>query len=561
MTSDGKSRGIILALLLVAAVYLSTILLQPHGFWIVDNANKFLQVQTILNSNFSDFSLPWNGHSIDPEFRFNPLPSFSVVEEGRLYSIYSPFFAFISTGPYLLFGFHGLAAIPFISSLFLLAAVAGISRMTTTSDGTLVIAVLITALATPVWFYSTIFWEHVPAAAAGVWAVYFFLRANNENRLQFFAISGGLAAFACFFREEYALFALALILVLGPLCPRENRVRRVACFVFSAIVTMLPFLMFQLYATGHAFGFHVSSLVGSEKGIVSHLLSRWDVIYNLVLASHPDRWMSFLLTAPFLILICFKPRIGESSPAGFLFVLVLCLAIAASFAYLCFSWFNPRPALFLLESVNSFFVSAPLLALACWRSNLAPEDDVERSLRRIAILFLIFYCLAAPKLASRGIHWSNRFFLLAYPLLSVVAAQRLEKFWKIGRRSLLGIGVALILLSLVLQLYSIRLLFLKTGFSVAINEGIQNRQEEVVIFDVWWIPQELYSAFYEKAYFYVRSQQEYNSLVKRLSSHGIHTFLVVTQPKPGIEGKAYVDSKLGYFSLLFVKMSDVSGSP
>jgi len=555
--NEERYHGVGFAILLVACVYFLTAFFQLEGFWIVDNANKFLQVESIINSHFSDYSLPWKGQSLDPDFRFNPLPSFSVVENGRIYSIYSPFFALISTGPYLLFGFHGLILIPILASLLLLLGIARICAFLTDDRRTALVAVIVTAFATPLWFYGVVFWEHVPAAAAGVWSFYFCLRAIRAERIVLFAVAGVLAAIACFFREEYVLFAVALLLVFYPKIPSEKKITGVLYFILSGFLVTIPFVLFQFHATGHHFGFHTSSLLGSEKGIGAHLLSRWEVFYNLVLACNPNRWLSILMTAPFLLLLFVPPGYGEDSVGSFAFRFILSCALISSIVYLCFYLWNARPVLFLLDSVNSFFVCAPLLALACWKEeDASPRGDTINALRQVAILFVVFYWLTAPVLASRGIHWGNRFLFPVYPLLSLVAAVRLEKFRKTKAQFIRGLGMALIILSIGLQIYSIRLLYLKTHFSYAINQAIQKSKEDVVISDIWWAPQELYSSFFEKAYFYVRSQQEYNDLVKKLSSQGIRSFLIITQPKERPGGEIYPDYGLGYFSLQFIKMSE-----
>ena len=85
-------------LIVVAAILVATVCLLPgDGFWVVDNANKLLQVQAVLDH--SRYDLPWPGAGVDPEFRFNPLPApFSQVQDGKLYSIFSPVFATSSSG-------------------------------------------------------------------------------------------------------------------------------------------------------------------------------------------------------------------------------------------------------------------------------------------------------------------------------------------------------------------------------------------------------------------------------------------------------------------------------
>ena len=78
--------------------YLVTFLWLPHdGFWITDNEAKFIQVQGLLRTNYRDFSIPWPGQELDPEFAFNPLRDpFSHIVNGRMYGFNPPAFLVIS---------------------------------------------------------------------------------------------------------------------------------------------------------------------------------------------------------------------------------------------------------------------------------------------------------------------------------------------------------------------------------------------------------------------------------------------------------------------------------
>ena len=93
-----STRHILAAIGLVAVVYLVTLAALPrNGFWVVDNANKFLQVENILQNPRGDFSIRWPGQALDPTYTYNPLPmNFSFIRDGKLLSQYSPVFAWVS---------------------------------------------------------------------------------------------------------------------------------------------------------------------------------------------------------------------------------------------------------------------------------------------------------------------------------------------------------------------------------------------------------------------------------------------------------------------------------
>ena len=116
---------------IVAVLYvLSLSGLERGGLWQIDNANKLLQLQAILHSGGEDFSLPWPGKTLDPSIEYNPIPYlFSRVEDGKLYSVFSPVFALVSTVPYAMAGMTGLYLLPMLASLIMLAGIGRLSHL------------------------------------------------------------------------------------------------------------------------------------------------------------------------------------------------------------------------------------------------------------------------------------------------------------------------------------------------------------------------------------------------------------------------------------------------
>ena len=94
----GLKQSAFASIALVAAVYLLTLVsIEERGFWTTDNANKFLQLQALVASDYADAAISWPGRGVDPDLTLNPLPApFSHVESGKLHSQYPPFFAAVS---------------------------------------------------------------------------------------------------------------------------------------------------------------------------------------------------------------------------------------------------------------------------------------------------------------------------------------------------------------------------------------------------------------------------------------------------------------------------------
>ncbi|MFC1490241.1 hypothetical protein ACFL6K_03430 [Candidatus Latescibacterota bacterium] len=560
------AKSAFISIAFVAAVYIITLsVIGTSGFWITDNANKFIQMESIADSNYSDFSISWPGQNIDPGFEFNPLPSpFSAVKDGNLYSVYSPFYALVSAIPFGLFGYGGLYLIPLISSIFMLAGLAKISRLIGLKNRAVHFAVLACALCTPVWFYSVVFWEHTIAVALCVWGVYYFMRFL-ENASGKHLITGSiLSALSIYFRDELYLFCIVLVGVTFFYC-REKKMKYSATAAIVMIACVIPLWIFQWKAIGQPFGFHLGSHLFSASGISEHILSRPKVFYNLIAAANPVVIVSILVTAPFIIAFLLNPAFS-----GYVFNFAVpsfaLLGLVSSFFVLGGYIVAESPIVWLLQT-NSLFTAAPFLILAFMRrkdngksSKAGSKPTSAGILRTIVLAYGAIYCLAAPVMGSTGIHWGNRFLLVLYPLIAVLAASNIAlwfgKLKKIATPHSFIVAMVIVI-SFAAQVYSVHLLRVKKDFSSRLNTEIQKRPEEIVITNVWWVPQALFSEFTHKSIFYVSTQSQYEQLVKTLETNGLtrHIFAAqrpISQTAPTV---AYIDDNgLNFFSLSFYLM-------
>ena len=118
------------------------------------------------------------------------------------------------------------------------------------------------------------------------------------------------------------------------------------------------------------------------------------------------------------------------------------------------------------------------------------------------------------------------------------------------------IALALVVLvSAAAQVYSIQLLQKRKEFSYRLSREIQRRPEFVVVTPVWWAPQDLFAAFYDKAIFHVRTEDESDRLLARLRRAKHDRFLFVV-PR-GTESRGTLvarvdDEGLNFFALDFL---------
>jgi len=556
------SRSIFISLILISLLYITTLFVNnPRGFWITDDATKFLQVKAILNSRYTDFSLPWPGTTIDPDFEYNPIPTpFSKVSNHKLYSIFCPVFATISTIPFKYFGFPGLYILPLIASLLMLIGIAKIAKIITSEIQISHYSLLLTGLCTPVWFYSVVFWEHSIGVSLCIWAIYFYLSFIKNKDVKYLILGNMFAAFGVYFRDDLYLFC-AVLLITMLIFVRQYKLRNLIISLGTLGISILPLWLFQWIAIGTPFGYHLSTHFLFSSGIIEHLSSRFSVFYNMLIASNPRRWLSFLLAAPFIISFLLYPR---ASPKIFNYIIPVYgfIAFACGLIYLGGLFQANSSIAFLLQSSNSFFVTAPIILLAFLRPKFYNNTSVDsigiRWIWLVSLLYVVFYCLFAPQLGSNGIHWGNRFLLVVYPLLIILSVINTVQWFNLTKKTFnwqVLIVALVVVISLVAQIKSIDILHKKKEFSYRLNHVVANKVHQIpMITYLRWVPSDLEEVFFQKMIFLPRSQQQMYDLLKKLAEKGYNQFIFINNKSSKETYPPFVevdDNGLNFFSLKF----------
>ncbi len=554
------------SLAIVASLYLLTLfVVEGRGFWAVDNANKFIQTRALVQSGYTEWSLPWEGRAIDPDFAFNPLPApFSRVEDGRLFSYYPPFFAAVASVPWRLAGSAGLALLPLAGALLALLAVERGARGLGLGPVGVTGAVLGVGLATPLWFYSAVFWEHAPAAGLVAWGAVWLLRFLASGRRLDLVAASLCATFAIYFRDELYLFCAALLAVALLFSP--GRRRQVALGALTSMALgILPLWIFQWLTLGHPLGFHASAAL--DASLAAHLRERADVAYALFVAFLPQAGASLLLALPFVGGFLLRPglsrkALGRAVPAAASWALVCAVVVGIA------SWRAESPIAWLLGATG-LFGAAPVLLLGFVRERGEPR--AVRALWLLCLLYPALYTLVSPLASTGGVHWGNRLLLVLYPLLGLRAAAAVDAWLRAGvgsgRRPALGLAVVAcaLLASIALQLRGLELLYQKKRFSWALSEAITARPEPVVATAIWWAPQELHAAWFDKAIFLVDSETELAALLASLRGAGHRKLLYVVPPGDTSRGTLVtrLQDPLAFYSLdfLHVDLGDLGDVP
>ncbi len=542
----GRSSWIALgAFVFVAGTYIATLAYMPKdGFWIVDNGCKFIQMQSIIQSDYADFSIDWPGAKIDPEFKYSPLSlRFGHVIDGKLYGTFAPFFPMVSSFPYRAWGMVGLYAIPLFGGLLTLTAVWKLAAILADGRARLLpaLAIVVAGLATPIWFYSVAFWEHTPGTGLACWAMVFFLLYMRDARVLWVALSGVACAASIYFRDD--LYVLTAVLAVGLFVLDWRHWYRGVLFGVVAAIGLAPLWWFQWKVLGNPLGHHFTP---TDSDAVAHgyLMDRWLVFRHLFVGVGTSWAWSLLFAIP-LFWLWFR-RMGaatvESLPEGKSSFAGLALFGAVGGAIVLYCQMSAdSPPQWLLVS-NSLFAAGPLVVMAFCRCDVTSRDVesagflADRMIRvslRILMAYALVYALLTPEVHAKGVHWGCRYLLTIYPLLAVFAAYHILGWWKgasaghaMGRFAL----VALIGVSIGGQLHALGLMRTMKDFRVRLNEAISQDSEEVIIATSWWIPMELSQTFGEKTIFLDRTGGERSDLKRRLFRAGYRRATILWSP-------------------------------
>lgn len=523
----------LLALLVVAGIYLCSFLLLPSaGFWINDNGSKFIQLRAIVAGGYRDYSIALPGRAVDPDLEYNPLlpPSFHVQGK-KLYCQYSLAFALLSSFPQRLFGQRGLYFLPLLASLLMLAGCGRLARLLGGDATASAAAVLLAGLATPTWFYSQTFWEHTSAACLVVWGLYHLLRSLPAGDSRRIFLGSLLLALAVSFRDELYLFwPLAVGTVL--LRAKARRAAAALAAVAGGAAGILPLLALQGAALGSILGFHVENSL-PVSGLAPYLASRPRVFYELYLALGAHPALSLALTAPFLAATFFGSRLARRSAA-----LPVIAVLGALAGLVLLGGFRSGATMMpWLMASNSLWPAAPVIVLASLAIPSAGEGDRRRAaLLQLALVYALLYGLASPAWRTQGLHWGNRLLFVLYPLLAVPAGITLVAAWRApgaGRQVRRAALAALLVVSFAAQVYALGLLRDRMGLSMRLESAVRENPGEVVLTDLWWVPQELPNVVFERPVFYLRSPRALPGLLERLCRSGYRRTLFITRPGGG----------------------------
>jgi hypothetical protein len=473
-------------------------------FWGPDCGNHFIQLQQFLRSPSLAIDDP--SRHVEPTGRLAPTAGHHLLRKGDLlYSFYSPWFPLLSVPFYRLLGAAGLFVIPIAATIALIVLFGSLYRAMFGDEFAGLAAAALVA-ASPLFFYTIVFWEHTLAVALSTAGILLLLRRKP-------AVAGALVGLSVLFREE-GYVALASI-GIALLASRETRALFVR-FAAGAVVVIAPLWVvnFTLYA--HPFGLHALIYADMHSG-VRELAANFDV-YLLRYTS--EGAVQITIAAPFLALLLLGPLRRSSKVDAARTILLYATAAASWFAVIrLFTSADPmRETLF----TQALFGALPWLAAV-----LAAPRTLPRFLGVTMAVALIATVLLLHQ-RDIGVIWGPRHFLWLIPVLVLAARAALSNVPK-------GAIPAVVLLAtsaVAIHVFGVTLLSRKLSFSHSLLQALRSGGAQVIATDVFWIPEDLAALWFEKELVVVASDDDLAFLLRRLRSRGVKRLDFVASRPP-----------------------------
>jgi hypothetical protein len=516
-------KNLSLAVVCIAAIYgfLAFVALPQSAFFSSDEGLKFIQVQNVLRKGWSDFSLDYPGQALDTELSFvpvnNPPP---LIRDGKIYSVYPVLLPVLTAPLFSALGYAGLYVIPLLAGLLTLCVTSRLARVADTEG---VSSAVVLGLCTPLVFYSLLLWDHTLAVLLSAAALLLIAENLDAPRTPLIFLAGVLLGLSVWARTE--LYVMVLVLPLMYFVLLRRKVRPTISLVLGALLALTPLWIFQFLTYGNSAGPHIGHFasLGEELPVTTNRLA---ITYYTLLESNPDLRLAFLFVMAFAAAaaVVASRRLRNHLP----------LVAGAFGVLLVTSLLNLRSAWPGLP-MGGLLATTPFLALLPASLPLSSMTRVDRLLLGVCGGYVAVVCLATP--VDPGLQWGPRFLLPAYPAATVLGLKGLRKVVGEYRRPSmrLAAGACLastLVASALLQGCGIHVLHVIKNRDRQLIESTSQLASRQIVSDEYGYAQYVAPLFYEREFFYVRTQQDYQRLVEIFFAHGINTYAVTAYSIP-----------------------------
>ena len=573
------------SLLFIMVLYVTALVaMPPEGLTHHDTGAKYLQVRNLrLSISGLDWSINYPARALDPEMEFVPFNAKQhTIEEGRIHLQWPIFLGLLTRVPWKVMGFWGLYVVPLLSGMgvawasYLLAMAVGVPRRVAW------VAVPLVGLATPVFIYSLLFFEHTLAALLVTLSLLAACRAMEGAGTKAMMLSGALLAVAIYFRSELYVLALVVGGVQAVFALRSADWRgRLMKWVMAFGLALIPLWAFYAVTEGTLVPLHATWYFAGGEGLAeggngtSQLslpplryiaTAGWGVVPDALLGPQ-----GFALSPRFPLWVTLAGLLGTGLVAVAAFMRLMrdnerfrrvrlwtlvtgLVMIGVACGQVLFSGQD-------YSNLHGFLIASPFVALALWppgrpRTTVPKGDPDHRSLSMswlymVTLLYAGLHLLVISAFSGLGPasrhEWGQRYLLPAYPALVVLALHSAWRIWsKYGSDLrlrngalavvtawgvLAGMGVGFNLRGYVVLAEQRREVTNWMALARTMPEG------EPLLTDVWWLPLNLAADFYTRPIMMAEGDEKIERWARQMRAKGVTSFGFMSTTPSVFEGE------------------------
>ena len=519
------------ALAVLAVLWGLSCFLPKLPIWITDNGNKY-----IVMRNFAEAGTVAVRH---PAPEFFPTGGFHFVRHrGKIRSFYPEYYPVAASWWWSLTGDGGLKWLSMLGT----ALAVGLLSLCMKRHR---FAPLFLAFATPMLFFSFLFWEMTWSVCAVLAA---WMLAQKKHHL----IAGAVLGASLLLREEAYFFAFALTVALA--CRRDFR--GTVKFLLGMAVAVLPIWVCQYIEFGHVFGLHGGnyyannrtnaelSLLGELGGVLwnyYHHLLRFDAFYGT--------WarLNFWCVLPAAVAVVLggfttrkldrlKMEIGALAVSGWLVLVMVFLARDTGA--------DAFSAAFVTGAIgsNPLFLPFYMNWRRAWLSR-------SRAIRDAAVTICVYLLIVPPFMTRNdiGLIYGARHFLCIMPLMlflsehffrrsflpmclnSVTTGAESNTRLTVKERWHRILPLAVGPLAIALQMGAFTALVNVARESAELERLIDALPEKTVVTDAFFLPEQTPHLFFTKD---VLQLDDAPALLRRLQNDGRRDFILLLSADP-----------------------------
>ena len=503
----------------ISSAYLILFVVLPKdSIWISDEGNRIMSLQAYSLNGSKVLPDPLSGIvNVPSGIRAYPKPYF-IRKNGQWRSAYQLFFPWLVSWIYTDLGRTCALAVSMIGGLLTILGSGLLARKIFNDEKLACLVMILCAFCTPVWFYSGTFLETTCASCFAVFSLWLFPNEKETKRgIWKTVLCGLLTGISILFREEGFIFAVGMGMAI---MIWYFSWKQLLAYGGGAAAVVLPLLIYNYCDSGSVFGMHHAVYSQLPKAAGSLLINQLkNYSFYLFLLCLPF-WGQLNLVVPWILLagpgLRLVPKLQRITECFYFSVAIVCCGASI--------WCNvttPHGGVFIYQSLLDH-VPVFALFLLCLPVLLRAE---QREIRFVSLIALMGIFLP-PLLLNHdqpGMFWGGRHFLNIVPLLCLLSVFLLFRAGNISRTVRFG-GWILVILSLAANVSGYGVLAVKRNFSARYVRELARPEYQVVLTDMYWMPEELAWIHREKCILLLTDQNALDRARPFLRAAGIRKF-------------------------------------